>query len=166
MRERLILAGRLSVWLWPADVDLAELCKRPPWERRGGLLLCRAHNLVTTNGKSVAAALFGSASGYVGAQYLALGTSSTAPAVTDTALGAEVFRKPFAGVFTSSAAVDCSTYLLNGDAVFTWAEAGLFGNGAGAGSGSGTLLTHALWSPTIAKTNVQQYTVDYNITES
>ena len=85
--------------------------------------------------------------------------------VADTQLGHEIFRKQITGSFLTGNQIDCSTYILAGEANFEWTEIALFGNGATSTQGSGTGLTHATIALAGAlKTNAQQYTVDYNVT--
>lgn len=50
----------------------------------------RSHNLVTNLGHQAAAARLGGIAGFNAASYLALGTGTTAPAVTDTAMESEL----------------------------------------------------------------------------
>lgn len=165
--DRLNLVGLITITAYRRDVDLTHELLKPPRERRKpGLVVCRARNIVTTHGKNIAAGVFGIYSGYVGAQYLAIG-SGTGSNLDGSALYTEVFRKPITGVFLSANQVDCSTFILAGEANFAWTELGLFGNGASGTSGSGSMMTHATITLTGgSKTATQQYTVDYNVTFS
>lgn len=89
--------------------------------------------------------------------YVALGTSSTTPAATDTQLGAEVFRKPvtsYTNVTTGELLV--TGYFSSTDAVgINIAEIGFFG-GASASSvaNSGVLIAHGLYTLS-SKTNIE-----------
>lgn len=98
--------------------------------------------------------------------YVAVGTSSTAPAATDTQLGAEVFRKALTssadgvsageGVFT--------LYLSPQDTVGTViAEVGWFaGSSASGTANSGVLVARALYSHT--KTNSESINLSFDLT--
>lgn len=89
--------------------------------------------------------------------YVALGTSSTTPAATDTQLGAEVFRKPvtsYTNVTTGELLV--TGYFSSTDAVgINIAEIGFFGGAsASAVANSGVLIAHGLYTLS-SKTNVE-----------
>lgn len=165
--DRISAVGVITITAYRADVDIAHEVKKRPKERKtSGLVVCRARNIVTTAGKNVMAGVFGSYIGYSGAQYLAIG-SGTGGSLDGVALYTEVFRKVLTGVFLSGNQVDCSTFILAGEANFAWTELGLFGNGASATPGSGVMMTHATITLTGgSKANTQQYTVDYNVTVS
>lgn len=97
--------------------------------------------------------------------YVALGTSSTAPAVGDTKLGAEVFRKKVAS-YTNGAnpgEVIVGGYIAPGDANgVNIQEVGFFGgSAANANANTGVLVAHGLYAPG-TKTNTQsiQITLD------
>jgi hypothetical protein len=81
--------------------------------------------------------------------YVALGTSSTAPSVNDTRLGAEVYRKKVAS-YTPGATGELfiNGYLAPGDAVgVSIAEIGFFGGSSATSSAnSGVLLARGLYS--------------------
>jgi hypothetical protein len=84
--------------------------------------------------------------------WVAVGTSSTAPAATDTQLGAEVFRKVMTTDAAGAAAGEglFTLYLAPGDAVgVVIAEVGWFaGPSAGSGANTGVLVARALYSHT------------------
>lgn len=88
-------------------------------------------------------------------KYLALGTSGTTPATSDTHLGAEAFRKAATSYSTVTNGVVTNTYLAPGDAVgVNIAELGWFaGPTATASANSGVLVAHTLYSHT--KTNTE-----------
>lgn len=93
--------------------------------------------------------------------YAAIGTSSTAPTVNDTKLGAETFRKKVTTYTngTSTGEVIISMYLAPGEAVgVTIAEVGFFGGTATGSVNSGTLLARGLYSPSHTKTNLESIT--------
>jgi hypothetical protein len=84
--------------------------------------------------------------------WVAVGTSATAPAATDTQLGAEVFRKVLTTDAAGAAAGEglFTLYLAPGDAVgVVIAEVGWFsGPSAGSGANTGVLVARALYSHT------------------
>lgn len=98
--------------------------------------------------------------------YVALGTSSTAPTVNDTKLGAEVWRKKIAS-FTNGASpgeILINGYIAPGDAVGVGIqEVGFIGGGNASGSpNTGVLLARGLYSHT--KTNVESIQVQLDCT--
>jgi hypothetical protein len=107
--------------------------------------------MVITNGglDLVAQALMNGTSPQV--TWFAIGTSATAPAVTDTQLGAEVFRKPITSVAATATHGEAllNGYLAPQDSTGTViAEWGLFGGAATSAANSGTLIAHGLYSHT------------------
>jgi hypothetical protein len=99
--------------------------------------------------------------------YVAIGTSSTAPTVTDTKLGAETFRKKISS-YANGASVGeilVNGYLNASDAVGTAiAEVGFFGgNTASATPNSGILVAHGLYSHTKLSTEGIQLQLDLTI---
>lgn len=89
-------------------------------------------------------------------RYLALGTSTTAPAISDTQLGAEVFRKAVTSFTTSgNTATITNVYVAPGDAVGVGIqELGWFaGPDATTTANSGVLLARVLYAHN--KTNVE-----------
>ncbi|SRR6266571_9050753 len=98
--------------------------------------------------------------------YVALGTSSTAPAATDTQLGAESFRKAVTS-YTNGAStgeVLINMYLGPGDDVGdSIAEVGFFGGNATGTANSGVLLAHGLYSHTKLGTESIQFQLDLTI---
>jgi hypothetical protein len=99
-------------------------------------------------------------------KYVAIGTSSTAPSASDTALGAETFRKALTTDSSPGTGQGLFTlYLAPGDAVGTGIqEVGWFaGAGAGAGAGSGVLVARGLYAH--SKTASESIQVDFTLTE-
>lgn len=98
--------------------------------------------------------------------YVAVGTSSTAPAVTDTQLGAEVFRKTLTSNANGASAGQgvFTLYLSPQDIAGTViAEVGWFaGSSANATANSGVLVARALYSHT--KTNQESINVSFTLT--
>lgn len=111
----------------------------------------RFHNLITDAGGNFMRDVLG---GFVTdgkLKYIAVGTSSTAPAVGQTALGAESFRKLVTSYDNVSVARQVKTilYLSPSEANVAIAEIGFFaGASAGAGSGSGVMIARVLYSHT------------------
>lgn len=100
--------------------------------------------------------------------YVALGTSSTAPAAGDHTLGAETFRKAVTS-FTNGASngeVLINMYLAPGDAVGNnIQEVGFFGgSGATNSANTGVLLAHGLYAHN-PKTAVEsiQFQLDFTV---
>lgn len=83
-------------------------------------------------------------------QYMAFGTSNTAPSVSDTQLGSESARFQPTTAFTRTAigTVEGSVFLASGDLVgVSIREIGVFcGSGATSSANTGTLLSRILWS--------------------
>ncbi len=98
--------------------------------------------------------------------YVALGTDSTAPAVGNTQLGAEVFRKAVTSYTNgSNGEILINLYLSPSDLAGTSIqEVGFFGSNATHTANSGTLLARGLYAHT--KTNVEsiQFQLDFSIT--
>ena len=101
-------------------------------------------NLITTAGKeAIADALRGTQSNNRGIiTYCALGTDDTAPDASNTALGAELFRKLVSVREVSGKTAVFQTFFATGEANGTLKEAGLFGDDAGEVADSGTLFCH------------------------
>lgn len=97
--------------------------------------------------------------------YVALGTSSTAPATSDTHLGLEVFRKKCTS-FTagSTGVITVSMYLSPTDTVGTdIEEVGFFSGNASTTLNSGILVAHGLFSHN-PKTGVESIQFDFVLT--
>lgn len=95
--------------------------------------------------------------------YFAIGTGSTAPAVTDTQLGAEVFRKQITSLTAGAAAGEAliSGYLSPQDSAGTViGEWGLFGGAATGTANSGTLIARGLYSHTHTASESIQFQAD------
>ena len=99
--------------------------------------------------------------------YAAIGTSSTTPTVSDTRLGAEIFRKKITTYTngTNAGEVIISLYLAPGEAIgVTIAEVGFFGSNATGSANSGVLLARGLYSPTHTKTNLESIVFPLDLT--
>lgn len=98
--------------------------------------------------------------------YVAIGTGSTAPAVTDTQLVAEVFRKAVTSVSTGAGVGEglVNMYLAPGDAVgVVIGEVGWFAGSATSAANSGVLIARALYSHTKLVTESVQFTLDITV---
>jgi hypothetical protein len=101
----------------------------------------------------------------VGLKYLSIGTGTTAPALADTQLQTESFRKLITSFAYDNTTIYCDTFLAAAEANFTWQEVGMHGNStAGAGANSGDLFSHALLNQ--VKSSTQTKTVSWQITAS
>jgi hypothetical protein len=137
MDEYLKITGRIRTTL----VDIVT----------GEIKIKEINNLVVTTGKVAIARRLGGIAllaneGEI--TYGAVGTDNTAPAVTDTGLGTELFRKVLSSSSYSSNTVTVNTFLTTAEGNGAIEEIGMFGEAAGAGAGSGTLFNHALASIT------------------
>lgn len=103
-------------------------------------------NLVTTAGRNWLRDVLRGAHSDPRILYLEWGTSTTAPAVGDTALGAAVGRAALTGYETGAAGEVVSTCYLDPDqAVGTWEEWGWFGGDAATTTaGTGELIARVL----------------------
>jgi len=121
-------------------------------------------NIITNAGKAQIALLAGDASA-TPFTYLALGTSSTAVAVTDTALGAEITDT---GLARAGATVSRTTTSVTNDTLsmtYTWTatgaktieEIGIFN-----ASSSGTMLGHKL-TGSLVTANADQVVATYTV---
>ena len=88
-------------------------------------------------------------------KHIAIGDDNTAPAVTDTTLGNEVFRVPLTDEDVSVTAQYTTVfYLAPDEAIGAIEELGWFAGtgsndwGAGAGKDTGTLIARVLWAHT------------------
>ncbi len=98
--------------------------------------------------------------------YVALGTDSTAPAVGQTALFAEVFRKAVTSYTNGTdGELLINMYLAPSDLVgVSIAEIGFFGGNATKTANSGTLLARGLYAHTHINTESIQFQLDYTRT--
>jgi hypothetical protein len=154
MKELNTISGRIKIDIHNPDGSLA---------RSTGWI----SNIITNAGKAQVALLMGDASA-VPFTYLAVGTSSTAVAATDTTLGAEIVDT---GLARAAATVSRVTTTVANDTlqlVYTWTasgsktveEAGIF-NAASAG----TMLGHALTGSQVLS-NGQAFTLTYQVKQA
>jgi len=106
------------------------------------------HNLITTVGLGMMIDFLdgGIANGEI--TYMAVGSDNTAPALGDTILGAETFRKIMTTQTQPTVTSLLSTvYISPGEAVGAIEELGWFaGAGAGAGADTGIMISRILYS--------------------
>lgn len=100
------------------------------------------NTFVTAGKNAIAAALMGTTSNSKGIiTWCAVGTSVIAPALADTGLTTEIFRKLVSVRSVSGNVATFQTFFTTEEANGTLREAGLFGDDASATPGSGTLFS-------------------------
>ena len=122
-------------------------------------------NVTCTVGRTeIAKALANVATTATYIEYCAVGTGSTAPAITDTVLDTELFRKVFAITNQSGKTVTFRTFFTTSEANGTLAEIGHFMDDATAAADSGTMFNHAAISETktSSTTLTTVFTLDIN----
>lgn len=114
-------------------------------EGLGGLeYVHKTHNLVTTVGKQFMAQRL-SGEEAVGFAYLAIGTGSADPNLSDEALGAEVIRKTMTECYQGDTFVYSTLFLLKSECSFHIREGGIFGGAAASAvANSGILVCRFL----------------------
>lgn len=122
----------------------------------------RVHNIFVTAGKnSIADALRGTDSkGEI--TYCALGTGTNAPAIGDTALQTELFRKLISTKSVTNNTALFETFYTTSEGNGTLREAGLFGDAATGTSGTGTLFCRTAITRT--KTTSDTLTIRWYVT--
>lgn len=115
-------------------------------------------NLVVMSGRNLARDQLGNL-GATGLAQFALGTGATAPATTDTQLGAELLRGPWTAITApADGQLDAQYYLGSTDGNgSTITEAGAFANGATATANSGALYARATFTG-VVKTAAEAWT--------
>lgn len=122
-------------------------------------------NMVVTFGKNgIAQRLAGQSSGEI--TYCALGTGTTAPALGDTQMQTEIFRKLISVRSYSNNVATFQTYFGTSEANGTLREAGLFGNGVGrtATDTSGTGQLYCRTAINRTKTSSDTLTLTWSVT--
>jgi len=122
------------------------------------------HNLITTAGLTMIAKRLAGEANDCNITYVAVGTDSTAPAVGDTTLGAELDRNANSYTAYSGTAITVRGYFGPAEAVGAIEEMALFGEAASAAADSGTMFNHALMSET--KTTSETLSIEAVITIS
>lgn len=137
-RLRAYRPGALQKWL-DCGLTLAQAQDQAKGDMIGETIV---KNLIVTVGKGLVADLLVDAIS-TGLTYHAIGTSATAPAVTDTVLGTEAARKAFTIRGRVGNVVSLSVFYTKAECTFNIKEAGVFGGAAASGTpGSGTLFSH------------------------
>jgi len=100
--------------------------------------------------------------------YIAVGSSTTAPALGDTQLGTEVTRKIVGSTAFSGAVATNAVFFAATEATGTHREFGMFGDGnattASAAANSGILYSHVAANVTVAAT--ETLTISFQLTFS
>lgn len=138
------------------------------WDKLGNLKLSKnlGSNIITTVGKAQLALLAGTVA--TPFTYLALGTSATAPAITDIALGAEISTNGLARFAATVSRVTTTTTNDTLSMVGNWTASGISTIaeiGQFNASSSGVILGHKLTSSitTAVGDNIQfTYTVQFS----
>jgi hypothetical protein len=114
-------------------------------ERLGGLqYVHKTHNLVTTAGRHFMAKRL-SGEETAGITYMAIGTGTAAPVISDTQLGSESLRKPLTECYQGDVFMYSSIFLIASECSFFIKEGGLFGGSlATATANSGSLFCRFL----------------------
>ena len=153
MGETFHIEGLLRIYEIPDGLTIAE------WERMSlsdkahhATLAVEAHNLVMSAGRTQLLTFAGSNSTTPAfAQYYAVGTGTIyVVQPSDTSLATELFRAVPSSFAIVGNAVTITTTFTGSQAVATYTNSGVFGNGASSTPGSGTLMTHVLYSYTHA----------------
>jgi len=106
------------------------------------------HNLITTVGLGMLIDMLDGTVADGEIKYVAIGSNNTAPALTDTTLGTETFRKIMTTQTQPTATSLLSTcYIVPSEAVAANEELGWFaGAAAGAGANTGIMVSRVLYS--------------------
>jgi hypothetical protein len=116
-------------------------------------------NVVTNNGRDRFASILAQSSTTF-PSYIAIGTGTTAVAVTDTAMQTEIDRNILGSTTSSSGVVTYTCFFSKTEANgSTISEVGLFD-----AASSGTLICHAILGATVVKDNTISITVTWTIT--
>jgi hypothetical protein len=142
LTERISLKGRVRATV--QDVETGRI-----------LQIVETRNLVVTAGKELVAQILNEEAVAV-PNFCAVGSGTTTPAATDTALEAEIGRLEVTQRSRSGNVLTYSTFFSAADCNGDWNEAGLFNNG--------TMLCRALFPSTITKDSTKTVTVDWTVT--
>lgn len=119
-------------------------------------------NVFCHSGKSSMARRLGNAeAGYGKITYCAVGTGAGTPAVSDTLMFAELFRKLISVVSYNSNVVTFTTFYNTSEANGVLTELGLFGDSANGTGNSGTMYAHT--SITKTKTINDTLTIEWSL---
>lgn len=131
----------------------------------GEVRVIEKKNLITTAGKNyvVSRLMQDGTPLNMRITHTALGTGATAPAITDTQLQTETFRKATASATSSGNVGYLSAYYTAPEVTGTFKEVGLFINGTSTAN-TGTLFSRV--AVDITKSAIETLTIDYTITLS
>lgn len=122
------------------------------------------HNITTTIGRNVLARRLSGNTTYTGiVNYTALGTNNTAPAITDTQLGTETYRKALSSGTYSNNIAYLETFYTAAEVSGTFEEYGMFIDG-NAAANSGQIFNRFI--QTITKSVVETMNVQSTVTFS
>ena len=122
------------------------------------------HNLVTTDGFNVITRLLSGDLTYSGViNYTALGSDNTAPALGDSTLGTEVYRKAVSSSSFSGATANIETFYTATETSGTYEEYGNFIDGTGSAD-TGQLFNR--FTQSVTKSNTETLNVRSEITFS
>lgn len=127
----------------------------------GPHLLAQFPNIITNDGLDIMAAALRDPTGVNDPEiaYVALGDDNTAPAVTDSALVSEQFRKQVTSQVAGATGVSITTlYVAPFEGNFQIEEIGWFAGDASGVADSGTLIARVLWSH--LKDNLESLQID------
>ena len=158
-RLRAYRPGALQKWL-----DCGLTLAQAQDQAKGDLISdITVKNLIVTLGKGLVADLLIDVVG-TGLTYHAIGTSATAPAVSDTVLGTEAARKTFTIRGRVGNVVSLSVFYTKAESTFNIKEAGIFGGAlASSTPGSGTLFSHYAQAEDNSA-GTKDLTFDYDLT--
>jgi len=158
-RLRAYRPGALQKWL-----DCGLTLAQAQDQAKGDLISdITVKNLIVTLGKGLVADLLIDVVG-TGLTYHAIGTSATAPALTDTVLGTEAARKAFTVRGRAGNVVSLSVFYTKAECTFNIKEAGIFGGAlASSTPGSGTLFSHYAQAEDNSA-GTKDLTFDYDLT--
>lgn len=156
-------------WVGKAPTKLYELWKEYRYYVDLLHKLCKVReyvieNITTTEGRNVFARILSGNTTYTGVvSHCALGTDNTAPAITDTQLIAETYRKALSsGTFATNISY-LETFFTAAEVTGTFEEYGFFIDGSGAAN-SGQIFNRFIQSITksVTETMNVQSTVTWN----
>lgn len=145
----------------PAGMVLVELRDAKTGKLKFSDLI--KNTFVTAGKNSIAAGLQGTTANNQGIiTYCAVGTSAVAPALADTTLGTEIFRKLVSVRSVSGNVATFQTFFTTSEANGSLREAGLFGDDASSTANTGTLFSKLAINRT--KTSADTLTLSWSIT--
>lgn len=134
----------MKIWTLPQDIVTQQGFVTLIWGDKDGNVVevQKTKNLITTAAKnSWASAFRGSTTNNQGiGTYHAVGTGTTAPALGNTTLEAEIFRKLVSVRSSSGNVASFQTFFTTSEANGTLKELGLFGDSASGTADTGTLF--------------------------